>query len=937
MRAVFALAAVGSAGAAAASPPFTPPSIATCDTSVASQPRSLDAWRCYLRWARRGVAEADAGRGRLESALALDHQNHPARFALASIEADQGRERAAELYLAAAEGFQRSGDAAGEVHARLGLAHLLGVRGRLDESEREIERASEVAAGGAAELGGSVAVARAWARYRRTDYGGAEVALRTAEPSIFPGGIVPLQGAWLAAMGGTLWGMGRYPEALAAYQRMAYLLRAGGDRYEEAVARANVALLTSHTYGGDYTPEQRRELIRLANEALAAAIAGGNRATEGHVNSYLAQLLPPGAERRRCSERAVALLAEFQSSNYLDAVRILAADLVYNQPQQLERAFGLLDEAQSVAQAHGDLQSAARAAIVRLTTLWNLSRDAGADPAFGVRARAASTAALDVIEAIRDRQPDDEVRVRIFATWVYVYDRVAGRLLESAGGDPEADDLEAAFAAMERRRARVLLEDLDRSGASLALAASRSGDEARRDVLARISATVLRLRGGLAESERAAAVADLDRLVAEEVALRAARAGADPTFAVWRGSVAGLREVEAALGDGEALLSFQTANTMDSSQRFEGGSWLLAHTSAGTRAYRLPDERDLEVAVDLMVGLTQADEPAAGAAAQRLFTDILAAAFADLPQGIDRLILIPDGPLHRLPFAALLPAPGAEPLGLRYRISRAPSATSWLRLRQARARPAEAPLLALADPPAPGADAADGQAAERAGDVPLPFARWESRAAARHLGRGGRVIAGGAATKAALRGAAPGRFAVIHLATHALANPLEPSRSAVLLAAGDGDDGRLTMAEIVRLDLDGRTVVLAGCRSASGPNLAGEGVMSLARAFFVAGAHAVVGSIWDLRDEEAARLLDRFYLHLGRGAALDEALLRARRDRAAQGATVAAWAGVEILGDAARAPLPGGRGARLAPWHLAALAALVGLAAAARALRVQRR
>lgn len=966
MRTACALAALGwASGATVVAVPSAPSSIATCDDRVARQPRSLDAWRCYLRWGRRGTAEGDAARRRLEAALAFDRENHAARFALASVEADQGRERADELYLAAIDGFARTGDAAGGVHARLGLAFFLSGRGRLDESEKEIERASEATAAAGPEVGGWVSVSRAWARYHRADYGGAEVALRTAEPAIFPGGIVPLQSAWLSAMGGALWGMGRFPEALAVYRHQAELLEASGDRYEEAQARANVALLTSQTYGADFTAGQRADLARLANEALAAAVAGGNRATEGAATNYLVQLLPPGPERRRRSERAVALLSEFQSSSYLDAVRILAADLIYTSPRQTERAFLLLDQAQSVAVAHGDLQGAARAAVAQMTLLWYLSREAGADPALGIRARAASVEALDAIEAIRDRQPDDEVRARTFATWVYQYHRVAGHLLEASGGKPAPDDLEGAFTAMERRRARVLLEEFDRSGASGALAAARPGDEARREVLARIGGILGRLRGGLAAAERAAAVADLGRLAAEETALRAGLAETDPPFAVWRGAIAALREVEAELGEGEAMLSFQTANTADSAQRFGGGSWLLAHTSEGTRAYRLPDERDLEVAVDLLVGLTDAGEPAAAAAAERLFTDLLAPAFADLPQGIDRLILIPDGPLHRLPFGALRPAPEAGPLGLRYRMSRAPSATSWLRLRRAQPRPAEAPLLALADPSDPGgtsareASASGGgaeQAAERAGRtsppagvapgrevgvragrVPLPFARWESRAAARHLGRGARVLTGAAATEAALRSAEPGRFAVVHLAAHALADPSEPSRSAVFLAAEKGEDGRLTMAEIVGLDLDGGTVVLAGCRGASGPRLEGEGVLSLARAFFVAGAYAVVGSLGDLRDEEAARLLDRFYFHLGRGAALDEALLRARRDRAADGATATAWAGIEILGDGAGTPLPGGRRERLAPWHLAFATALVSMAAAARALRLRRR
>ena len=58
-------------------------------------------------------------------------------------------------------------------------------------------------------------------------------------------------------------------------------------------------------------------------------------------------------------------------------------------------------------------------------------------------------------------------------------------------------------------------------------------------------------------------------------------------------------------------------------------------------------------------------------------------------------------------------------------------------------------------------------------------------------------------------------------------------------------------------------MVLSACSTNTGTVLRGEGVMSLARAFFQAGAHTVVASLWPLRDDEAAIFFDRFYDHLG--------------------------------------------------------------------------
>jgi len=157
---------------------------------------------------------------------------------------------------------------------------------------------------------------------------------------------------------------------------------------------------------------------------------------------------------------------------------------------------------------------------------------------------------------------------------------------------------------------------------------------------------------------------------------------------------------------------------------------------------------------------------------------------------------------------------------------------------------------------------------------------------------------------------------VLHFATHAVTDETNPDRSGVLLAPGAANqDGLLQIREIVDLDLDGRVVVLSACSSNTGALLRGEGVMSLARAFFQAGAHTVVASLWRLRDDEAADLFDRFYGHLGQGKSVAAALQAAQRDLIAEGAPAAAWAGLVVLGDGDLAPLPGGRkGSAIPVW-----------------------
>ncbi len=148
---------------------------------------------------------------------------------------------------------------------------------------------------------------------------------------------------------------------------------------------------------------------------------------------------------------------------------------------------------------------------------------------------------------------------------------------------------------------------------------------------------------------------------------------------------------------------------------------------------------------------------------------------------------------------------------------------------------------------------------------------------------------------------------MLHFAAHALLDEDKPERTSILLAPGEGgDDGLLQFREIVNLDLDGQVVVLSACRSATGKEIRGEGVMGLAHAFFQAGARAVIGGLWPLRDDEAERLMRQIYRELDRGASLSEAMAHTRRAEAKRGIPAAAWAGLVVMGDGDYAPFDDG-------------------------------
>lgn len=177
-------------------------------------------------------------------------------------------------------------------------------------------------------------------------------------------------------------------------------------------------------------------------------------------------------------------------------------------------------------------------------------------------------------------------------------------------------------------------------------------------------------------------------------------------------------------------------------------------------------------------------------------------------------------------------------------------------------------LLALGDPVFSGTDSPD-QALRAAGNgtvdisqlAPLPGTRREIRAIAAAFESGkSQVLLGAEASETAFREADLSDRDVIVFATHGLisgelqglAEPalaLTPPATPTFL-----DDGLLTAGEVAGLTLDADWVVLSACNTAAGNGEGAEGLSGLARAFFAAGAKALLVSHWPVRDDAAARL-----------------------------------------------------------------------------------
>jgi len=871
-----------------------PTTLAECDLKVRLAPDAFDSYSCYW-FVGRNQGLLDPAARQLEAMLEVDSDNPRIKLYLGILLADLGQARAVDFLEQAASGFRVEGNARGEVYARISLAINHGQRGHAGEANRELDTALARALDASdPDLEAQVRIHLAWRRYYAGEYGQAWGQLEQLQLVVFPDGSIYHRLDTLDAMAAVSWALGRHRAALDHYETMIELLH-GSDPYRESTLRRNMALVAQSLAAEGRISDE--ELIALKRDALDAAIRGGNRLAEPGARLMLANTLS-GEEGVEQARLGLAVAREFDKlGDTCWGLWLLAEKLQKLDPDHPGPAFALVEEAVELARSHGDAENLARGLVVRAKMRWKSGRRE--------RAITESLEALDAIERIRDLQPEGESRARVFGRFADDYRWFAGALLEAPEGGPNDDDLARSFRVIERMRARSLLETLDATGATAALTPSTPLVEERAAVLEKIGEIRSQLGGSdLTKQKRGELLADLSLAEGAEASMRQELAHEFPRYAALRSEgLSSVREVQERLRPDQALLSYQTMHRLeDPGDDSRIGSWVLLVTRADAEAVPLLNCTGLDRRARLFLSLIERRDGSERAGAEQLYGDLLSGAVRRLPAEISSLIVIPDGPLHRLPLGALLDPADGRTLAERFEISVAPSAASWTRLARGSRRDASRPLLALADPTLPAGESDDGPRWRELLAIghelaPLPGARREAQALNRHVGRGGKILAGDAASESALESAALSDFSMIHFAVHAIVNDEYPERSAVVLAADAEDDGLLGFRDVVDLELDGQVVVLSSCRSASGPLIGGEGVIGLANAFFQAGARTVVAGLWRVRDRETAALIDRFGLHLGQGESVAGAMTLARRELIREGAPAAAWAGMVVLGN----------------------------------------
>lgn len=248
-----------------------------------------------------------------------------------------------------------------------------------------------------------------------------------------------------------------------------------------------------------------------------------------------------------------------------------------------------------------------------------------------------------------------------------------------------------------------------------------------------------------------------------------------------------------------------------------------------------------------------------------------------------RLVVLPDGALFGVPFAAL-PLGVADALVVdRLTVSVAPS-LSVLRASRANVLSLRRALLVSAG----AANPAEHLAA-------LPGARAEIAELTR-LYAGATVLDGtGASRDAVLRSLSMAD--VVHFAGHAVADSTMPSQSRLFVSPGASQSASISFDDLRRTRLrQGAVVVLSACDAARGKVFRSEGAVGLTYPFLANGAAAVVAALWQIDDATPPAIWREFHEGIRAGVSPDAALAASQRVSRQAGVSPAIWAAFESVG-----------------------------------------
>ena len=782
-----------------------------------------------------------------------------------------------------------------------------------------------------------------------------DVARRLNSPSGIGGATVGLGDVYSA--------QGDYLRAANNYQQVMRLAESFGSK--EGVAAVSVKMGNIHYHQGDYTQamEYYRRSAKLYEELGSKVeiayplLSIGNayfslgdyaRALDYYRRSLkiyqqifdkagTAYLLNRIADAYSAQGRYAGAIENYQQSLKLHEElgnRAMAAHAL-NKVGDVRYAQGNYKEADALANRAVELARAGDSPEILWQSLTSAGRSSRALDQYD-RARQAFSEAITVVEQLRNRAvgPDQEQQL-FFESRTAPYHAMIDLLIAR-------QNWAEAFAYAERTKGRVLLDVLSRGRANIA--GAMTPDERARE--RRLNETVVVLNSQL-RRETLRPRADAALAAGLESQLRNARLeheafqtriyAAHPELKIQRGEVAPLTldRVAPLIPDREtALLEFTV--TPEKVYLFVITKSVETEGTGGKGVEMKVYPLDIEAGE--LTNLTSKFRRRLAEntldfreLARQLYELLLKPAEAQT-SGKKSLCIVPDGALWDLPFQALQPTEdrylledhalfyvpslsvlramkqrGTHPVAAVGGSRADTPGASTMKISASR-RPTFRTLLALGNPALDRRVVAQARSLNREDNLgPLPEAEREVKGLTRFYNPAESKILTGQEAREETFKAEAGRYRVLHFATHGTLDDYNPMYSRLLLASTDaGEDGFLEAREIVNLNLNADLVVLSACQTARGRVRAGEGLIGMSWAFFVAGTPTTVASQWKVDSASTTLLMANFHRLLaareagrtaraGKAGALREAALKVLANP--QYRHPFYWAGFVVVGD----------------------------------------
>ncbi len=301
-------------------------------------------------------------------------------------------------------------------------------------------------------------------------------------------------------------------------------------------------------------------------------------------------------------------------------------------------------------------------------------------------------------------------------------------------------------------------------------------------------------------------------------------------------------------------------------------SWLWAVTPHRTRLLSLPAQSLIETQIhSYQSAILKSSDPLRdeNQAAKDLYETLVAPAAEMIPQG-SKVLIIPDGVLNGLNFETLLvPGSGKSHYWIDdVTIRNANSIRMLSGVTLDAAQNSTKKLLLIGNPIITGT-----------GYDNLVNAFAEIRGIEKHFPKDSQtVVTQSGAVPASYLESKPEEFSYIHFVAHGTASRLDPLDSAVILSPPpeNPENFKLYARDIMRDPLHARLVTISSCYGSGSRAYAGEGLVGLSWAFLRAGAHNVIGALWEVNDASTPLLMDKLYAGLEAGSTPDAALRAAK-------------------------------------------------------------